>query len=343
MELCLLLAGCYVGWNIGANDSANCIGTMVGAGFISFRRAALLMGVFVIFGGVLQGHHVMKTVGKGIVISSAAQYERVHNVPPPDSFAEHFPEDRLPSNVVLAALLSAGLFVTLATFLRTPVSTSQAMVGAVAGAGLALLGPQGDLFQLHVLVKIFICWILSPILTLAMAILLLHLLRILLRHGKAFVWSRVLQTLLFVTASYVAFSLGANDVGNAMGPLMNLFPERGMALAAMGGIAMAVGAFTFGRRVCDTVGKQITDLDYSRAFCAQLSAAVGVHVFSLLGIPVSTSQAIVGAVIGVGLVGGGSAIHGRKLPSIVLGWIITPLLAGASAFSFFLLLQRLSG
>ncbi len=66
----MLAAGFYVGWNIGANDAANCIGTMVGAQIMSFRKAALLMGAFVIIGGVLQGHHVMKTVGKGILITS---------------------------------------------------------------------------------------------------------------------------------------------------------------------------------------------------------------------------------------------------------------------------------
>ena len=67
--------GFYVGWNIGANDAANCIGTTVGARIISFRKAALLMVVFVILGGLLQGHHVMKTVGKGIVISSSTAEE----------------------------------------------------------------------------------------------------------------------------------------------------------------------------------------------------------------------------------------------------------------------------
>ena len=63
----LLGAGAYVGWNIGANDTANCIGTAVGCGLISFRKAAVLVSVFVIIGAMLQGEHVMKTIGKGIV------------------------------------------------------------------------------------------------------------------------------------------------------------------------------------------------------------------------------------------------------------------------------------
>jgi PiT family inorganic phosphate transporter len=69
----LILAGLFVGLNIGANDAANCIGTTVGAQIISYRKALVIMALFVILGGVLQGHHVMKTVGKGIVISDAAE------------------------------------------------------------------------------------------------------------------------------------------------------------------------------------------------------------------------------------------------------------------------------
>ena len=93
----LLLAGLYVGWNIGANDTGNCIGTAVGCGIITFRAAMILVSIFAIAGACLQGHHVMNTIGKGIVT------------------------EELPVLAVCVAMLSAGLFVTLATFLRVPV------------------------------------------------------------------------------------------------------------------------------------------------------------------------------------------------------------------------------
>lgn len=92
----LFLAGAYVGWNIGANDAANCIGTSVGSGLLSYRKGIILVGVFVIAGALLQGQHVMHTIGKGIVTAE------------------------LPVAAVFAALLSAGLFVTSATFLSSP-------------------------------------------------------------------------------------------------------------------------------------------------------------------------------------------------------------------------------
>ena len=144
----LLVAAFYVGWNIGANDAANCIGTTVGAQIVSYRTAALLMSVFVILGGTLQGHHVMKTVGKGIVITAAAVYEEHNAAPAPDDFRDFFADDRLPDLAILVALLSAGFFVTLATFTSTPVSTSQAIVGGVAGVGIGIVGAQASFFNL---------------------------------------------------------------------------------------------------------------------------------------------------------------------------------------------------
>ena len=103
----LLLAGAYVGWNIGANDAGNCIGTTVGAGLLSYRKAIILVSVFVVLGAVLQGGSVMKPIGKVIVTSD------------------------LSSLAIITALLSSGFFVTLATFFKIPVSTSQAIVGGV--------------------------------------------------------------------------------------------------------------------------------------------------------------------------------------------------------------------
>jgi len=337
----LLAAAFYVGWNIGANDAANCIGTTVGAQIVSYRKAALLMSVFVILGGTLQGHHVMKTVGKGIVIADAEAYEAHNKSPAPAEFHQFFPDERLPDLAILVALLSAGFFVTLATFTSTPVSTSQAIVGGVAGVGVGIVGAQATYFKLGVLLKILGAWIISPILTMILAYLLFLLLGRILRNARAIFWSNLMAIAVLVSAAYVSYSLGANDVGNAIGPLLNKFPDKGPYLAALGGVAMATGAFTFGHRVTDTVGKNITPLDYSGALAAQLSAAFGVHVFSMLGIPVSTSQAVVGGVIGVGLTKGAQAVSTRKISTIFLGWVLTPTCAAVFAALMYRLLGYL--
>lgn len=96
----LLGASAYVGWNIGANDTANCVGTTVGCGLISYKRAVILISVFVLLGAMIDGGHVMKTIGKGII---------------------NQPLDYL---AIFVALMCSGIFVTLATFFRIPTSTS---------------------------------------------------------------------------------------------------------------------------------------------------------------------------------------------------------------------------
>jgi PiT family inorganic phosphate transporter len=341
LAISLLAAAFYVGWNIGANDAANCIGTTVGASVLSYRKAALMMAVFVIAGGVLQGHHVMKTVGKGIVITETAVYESHNNQPTPAEFQQHFPDDRLPDMAILVALLSAGFFVTLATFSSVPVSTSQAIVGGVAGTGLGIVGMQASYFKLAVLLKILGAWVISPVLAMALAFSFYLFLNKVFRRSRAIFWSHALRIGVISSAAYVSYSLGANDVGNAIGPLLNKFPDKGVYLAILGGVAMAVGALSFGERVTKTVGRNITPLDYSGALAAQASAAFGVHLFSMLGIPVSTSQAVVGAIIGVGLTKGARAVSRQKITTIFIGWIATPLCAAVFAAIVYRLLDSM--
>jgi len=317
--------------NIGANDAANCIGTTVGAQIISYRKAVFIMALFVILGGMLQGHHVMKTVGKGIVISDQQSFEEHNPTAATAEFRNFFPDNRLPDKAILVALLSAGLFVSLATFSRIPVSTSQAIVGGVAGVGIGIVGMNASYFKLGVLMKIFGAWVISPVLTMIMAFIIYSILGYLLKRARAIIWSQILAIAVVCSAAYVSYSLGANDVGNAIGPLLSKYPDKGLWLALLGGVAMAVGAYTFGARVTDTVGKSITPLDYGGAFSAQIAAAFGVHLFSMAGIPVSTSQAVVGGVIGVGLTRGMRAVSVKKVATIFIGWVVTPACAAIFA------------
>lgn len=302
----LLSSGAYVGWNIGANDTANCIGTTVGCGLISFRNAAILVAVFAIVGAVFQGQHVMKTIGKGIVKTD------------------------LNYLAVCVALISSGFFVTLATFFRIPTSTSQAIVGGVFGIGLAA-GADVDVSKFILIVE---SWIICPVLVMVLAFGLMHFLRLVLRRFEtsALLFQHAFGWLAILSACYVAYSMGANNAGNAVGPIANLEVLPPKFLLAIGGVSIAVGALTYGKKVSDTVGKGITRLDIPAAFVAQVSSALGMHLFSFLGIPVSTSSAIVGAVVGVGLVKGARAISRSTLLTILIGWALTPTSAGALSY-----------
>ena len=200
----MIFAGFFVGWNIGANDAANCIGTTVGAQIISYRKAVAIMAVFVILGGVLQGHHVMKTVGKGIVISDVQAYEKHNETTAVAEFWAYFPDNRLPDKAILVALLSAGFFVSLATFSSIPVSTSQAIVGGVAGVGVGIVGWDASFFKLGVLLKIFGAWVISPVLTMILAFILYKALGHLMKRTNSMNWSRPMGIAVICSAAYVS-------------------------------------------------------------------------------------------------------------------------------------------
>jgi len=305
----LLSAGIYVGWNIGANDTANCIGTSVGCGLISYKKAVIIVAVFTILGALLQGEHVMETIGKGIV------------------------KESLSYTAIIVALFCSGFFVTLATFFRIPTSTSQAVVGGVLGIGIAV-GAEIDYSRIGTIVQ---SWIICPFLVMALSFVLFHILDRIIRQVKvsALLIQNTLGWLTVISSCYVAYGLGANHAGSAVGLISNLGIIHPKILLLIGGIAIAVGAITYGNKVAETVGKGITPLDLKSALAAQLSSAFGVHFFSFLGIPISTSSAIVGAVVGVGLVKGAKAISKKTVATILVGWVLTPSLAAFTSFYLF--------
>lgn len=302
----ILLGGIYVGWNVGANDTANCIGTVVGAGLIPYRKAVILVAVFAFLGAVFQGHHVMNTIGKGIVT------------------------EKLPYLAIFVVLICAGFFVTIATFFGVPVSTSQSMVGGVLGIGLAI-GASVDFSEVTTIVE---SWVVCPILTMCLSFAIVHLLGFIIRRLRyhLVLVRTMLGWLTLLSACYVAYAMGANNAGNAVGPIANLEIIHPRVLVAIGGGALAIGAITYGHKVADTIGKDITPLDFSGAFAAQISSAFGIHLFSIWGIPLSSSAAIVGAVAGVGLVKGVRSMRSKTILTIMVGWVLVPCFAGISSF-----------
>ena len=164
----------------------------------------------------------------------------------------------------------------------------------------------------------------------------------------------IFRKLQIITSCYVAFSHGANDVANAIGPVAAIVPlastgkmsptaEIPMVLLALGGIGIAVGCMTWGRRVMRTVGGRITSLTNTRGFSVDFGAATTVLIASKLGLPISTSHTVVGAVIGVGLARGLEAVDLRVIRKIVVSWLLTlPIVAGTS-ITIFLCLRVIVG
>lgn len=306
-----IFMGLAVGWSIGANDAANSLGTAVGSKVLTLTQAIILICIFGFLGAVLQGSHVTKTIGKSIIRMDLLSKD----------FATY---------VALVASFGACAWVILATYWKMPISTSHSIVGAVAGAGLAIHAP----IKWKVLGDIFICWICTPLgAALLGYIFYLIFKRVLYSIIPRRYFKVTMSALIIVSGCYVAYTWGANDVANSVGVMVGaniLTPNTSIIL---GGLAIVVGITTWGYKVIETIGSEITQLLPIMAFSAQLASAINVHVYTLFGIPVSTSHSIVGAIFGVGLVRGVRVVNIRILKEIVVCWLATPFITGAITFA----------
>ncbi|MBN1838123.1 MAG: anion permease [Spirochaetales bacterium] len=297
-----LISGIFMGWSLGSNDSANIFGTAVFARKIRYRTAVTLCAVFVIIGAVLEGGRGMQTLG-GLADQTA------------DS--------------AFAASLAAAVTVTLMSALKLPVSTSQAVVGAILGIGLA----RGTV-HFGGLTKVVAAWVGTPVGTVVASIALYPLLGRLFEALRLNIFTRdlLLKWGLVGAGCYGAYALGANNVANVTGVYVQTGQLSQLQAALLGGGSMALGALTFSRNVMITVGRRLVRLDPFSAFVAVLSMAMVVHFFAKLGVPVSTSQGIVGAVLGIGLLKGMQTIQARTLLRIAFGWLGTPSIALVLAY-----------
>jgi PiT family inorganic phosphate transporter len=164
---------------------------------------------------------------------------------------------------------------------------------------------------------------------------------------RVFIWLQI------ITACYVAFAHGANDVANAIGPMAAIWdvatsatgilsPEQvgvPIGLLLLGGVGITIGVATWGYKVMDTIGKKITHITPSRGFAAEFGAATTVLIFSMpfLAVPISTTHTLVGAVVGVGLAGGASSVDFRVFGKIAASWVASLPFAGLGAVTFYIL------
>jgi len=298
-------AALFLGWALGANDSANCFGTAVATGMVRWFRAAVLTALFVILGAWIGGAAGLNTYGKGITsVGSGTE--------------------------ALIVTLSAALAATLLTFLKLPISTSQAVAGGLVALGLI----QHDVQTARV-GKMLLCWALTPVgaalIAYTLSAVASHTVR---RMAMSFVfYDQAVRSGLVVAGCYAAYALGANNVANVTGPCFGANEMSLTQAKLVGGCAIALGALTFSRPVMSTIGKGVAEIDSLGALIAVLASAVTVHVYSLdfLAIPVSSSQAIVGGVLGVGLHSGIKTVNRWGLYRIATGWFFTPVISGVLA------------
>ena len=343
MELTIiifLLGGLFLGWSLGANDAANVFGTAVGTRMLQFKTAAIICSIFIILGAVISGAGTTETIGKLGSINAL-----------PGAFA---------------ACIAAGLSVYLMTKIGLPVSTTQAIVGAIIGWNLYTGSPT----NIKVLITILSTWVLCPIIAglIAMGLYVstkkiiqkrkLHLLRI----------DAYTRISLLVAGAFGAYSLGANNIANVMGVFVPISPFTDISISdifvfssreqlfLLGGIAIAVGVFTYSKKVMITVGNDLFKMTPVAAFIIVISHSIVLFLFASQGIsqflqsinlpsiplvPVSSSQAIVGGVIGIGLLKGGKEVQWSIARKISIGWLTLPIMASIISYIILFILQNI--
>lgn len=312
----IVLAGAFLGWGLGANDSANIFGTAVYSKVIKYTTAVVITAVFVVLGAIINGGNGIEHIGDyayegGIVTKSAA----------------------------FLVMMAAGLTVLLMTLLKLPVSTSQAVIGAIIGGGL--LSGRADFTATF---KFFGAWFLTPIGGLIIAFIVYKLVQITVeerltsfRFYEVFVKSGYI-----IAGAFGAYSLGANNVANVTGIFtgeLNVLTSQEAVI--IGGISIAIGVITYSKPVMSTVGERVVPMSSVAGFIVVVSASLTVYIYALIGIPVSTSQAVIGAIIGIGLNSGVDTINFRMLRQILLGWFATPTLACGVSVALSLIYDQL--
>jgi inorganic phosphate transporter, PiT family len=326
-----LSSGLFLGWSLGANHAANVFGTAVGSRMVRFETAAVICTVFVILGATFSGAGAAHTLGRlGAVNALAGAF---------------------------TVSLSAALSVALMTRFGLPVSTSEAMVGGILGWNLYTQSPTDP----AALGRIVGSWAVCPILAAVLAALLFLAVRAWHRRTAIHLLAMDSRTRLglLVVGAFGAYSLGANNIGNVMGVFLSdnpfhditvggLIPITGaQQLFFLGAAAIGVGVFTYSRRVIETVGGGIMRFSPLAALVVVLAHSLVLFLFASEGlkhlltrcglpslplVPVSSSQAIIGAILGLGLVRGGRGLRWRSLGSVAVGWAATPLLACGLTF-----------
>ena len=249
------------------------------------------------------------------------------------------------------AALAAAITIYWTVKYEIPVSTSQAIVGAIIGWNLYSKKPT----EIEVLTKIVGTWILCPLLAAALAIVLYIIVRFIIKRFNIHIISLDSYTRvgLIIAGAFCAYALGANNIANVMGVFVPSSPIESISfkgfylnssqvLFLIGAIAISVGVFTYSHKVIKTIGNGILSMTPVAALVVVVSQALVLFIFSSQGlqnlltannlpsiplVPVSSTQAVIGAVIGIGLLKGGKGIRWSILGKIVIGWIASPIIA----------------
>ncbi len=341
MILFFLTSGLFLGWSLGANDASHIFGSAVGSKMVTFRKAAIIASVFFILGAVIQGSGTSDTLDKLGAVNAIG------------------------GSFTLA--LAAAITIYMMTKFALPISTTQAIVGAIIGWNI-FTGNHTDSKTLGMIVS---AWIAGPIMGAVFAILLYIVVKKFKKSARIHLirFESYIKIGLIAVGAFGAYSLGANNIANVMGVFVSAFRlhdlnlwiitlSSSQQLFLIGGLACASGILTYSWKVMHTIGNNILELSSEAALVAVLAQALVLFIFSStslsnlivsLGlppipmVPVSSSQVIVGSILGIGLYKGARNINFKILGEIGLAWIISPVASGLLTFFLLFFMKNIFG
>lgn len=339
MFLFYISSGLFLGWSLGASDASNIFGTAVATKMVRFITAAIIGSIFITIGAVHAGAGASETLGELGSINTLAG--------------------------AFMAALAAAITIYWTVKISMPVSTSQAIVGAIIGWNFFASKPT----DISILSKIVSTWIFCPILAGIISVILYRIILFWGRKSSLHLIRRDCYTRigLILAGAFGAYALGANNIANVMGVFVKSSPLHQLALPfglilnkaqvlfLLGAIAISIGIFTYSKKVMNTVGKGIMKMSPLMAFVVVISQALVLFLFSSQGlhnflishslpaiplVPVSSTQAVVGAVMGIGIAKGGRGLNWGTIGKIAISWVFAPLIAALICYISLFFLQN---
>ena len=308
----------------GFHDAANSIATVVSTRVLTPGFAVIWAAFFNFVAVFVLGEAVAKTIGKGIVVTEAVN-----------------------NHVLLSALVGAICWNLLTWWLGLPTSSSHALIGGLVGAAVCYGGPSAVIAPGLIKVAIFI--VVAPLVGLVLGWLNMIATSWIFRRALPARVDKLFRRLQLVSAALYSLGHGANDAQKTMGIIALLlftsgktttFHIPGWVVFACGA-AIALGTLSGGWRIVHTLGARVTKLRPFGGFCAETAGAMSLFAATHLGIPVSTTHTITGAIIGVGATKRLSAVRWGVAGRIVWAWVLTIPAAAAVAALCFVLTSRI--
>ena len=329
-----------MGWSLGTNDGANAFGTAVATGVVKYRTAIIIIAIFVILGAFLQGEINLTKISELATSNEVMPSTESVNA----AKAAGTTDSLMLKSAIKAAIVftCAGITVFVMSYLKFPVSANQSITGAIVGWGLVHAiyeNPELRASLLSQLGKFASTWVLNPLGAAVISFIIVKLANkfVIPRLTRLSNYDKMVKAGYLIAGAFASYSIGMNSSANVTalyydaindGVQTNLLTD-GRVTATIGGIAIAIGVLTYSKKVMMTVGAAIAPLTQIEGFLVIIAMALTIVIMgNTMGIPVSTSQAVVGAVVGAGLTKGWRCVNYGVFKNIAIAWVSSPVGAG---------------